>query len=218
MVTRHIIFDCDGVLVDSEPLSMRADVLLLKRHGIEMSEAEAHRRFVGKTFQAMLDEVSQQRHVKFPPGLSDEKDRMLADLFRTDLKIVDGMIETLQTLKDKGMTFSVASNSPRERVELALQLTSIADFMEDITTFEEVPLGKPAPDVFQRATTKSGCSVEECVAVEDSVTGVTSSVAAKLTTFGFTGTHTNPVAHGARLLQVGARPVFHRMAALSQLI
>ena len=55
MKLRHIIFDCDGVLVDSEPMSMRADVALLKRYGIEVSEAEARRRFVGTTFQAMLD-------------------------------------------------------------------------------------------------------------------------------------------------------------------
>ncbi len=69
----HIVFDCDGTLVDSEPLSMRADVALLARFGITMSEAEAHSRFVGKTFEAMLDEMTAEHGVAFPPGLNAEK-------------------------------------------------------------------------------------------------------------------------------------------------
>ncbi len=218
MVTRHIIFDCDGVLVDSEPLSMRADVTLLRRFGIEISEAEAHRRFVGTTFQAMLDEMARHHNINFPPGLSAEKDAMLADMYRADLKAVDGMASVLRDLQDRGYSFSVASNSPRERVGLALSLTGLGSFMDAVTTFEDVPNGKPAPDVFNLALERSGVARDECVAIEDSMTGVTSSVGAKLQTFGFTGTHENPIAHGARLMQQGAKPVFHRMAALPQLI
>jgi HAD superfamily hydrolase (TIGR01509 family) len=218
LVTRHIIFDCDGVLVDSEPLSMRADVTLMRRFGVEISEAEAHRRFVGTTFQAMLDEVAKQHNINFPPGLSDEKDTLLAQMFRTELKAVEGVASVLIALRHRGFSFSVASNSPRERVELALDLTGIATFMDAITTFEDVTQGKPAPDVFNLALKRSGVGLDECVAVEDSMTGVTASIGAKLQTLGFTGTHDNPIAHGARLMQLGAKPVFHRMAALPQLI
>jgi HAD superfamily hydrolase (TIGR01509 family) len=218
LVTRHIIFDCDGVLVDSEPLSMRADVTLLRRFGIEISEAEAHRRFVGTTFQAMLDEMASHHIINFPPGLSAEKDAMLAEMYRAELRAVDGMTETLQELRDRGFSFSVASNSPRERVTLALDLTGLSGFMDAITTFEDVANGKPAPDVFLRAQELSGVESDECVVIEDSMTGVTASISAKLRTLGFTGTHDNPVAHGARLMQIGAKPVFHRMAALPQLI
>jgi HAD superfamily hydrolase (TIGR01509 family) len=218
LVTRHIIFDCDGVLVDSEPLSMRADVTLMRRFGIEISEAEAHRRFVGTTFQAMLDEVARQHNVIFPPGLSDEKDALLTHMFHAELKAVEGLDSVLPALRDRGFSFSVASNSPRERVELALALAGIRSFMDQITTFEDVVNGKPAPDVFNLALERSGVGPDECVVIEDSVTGVTASVSANLQTLGFTGTHDDPVAHGARLMQIGAKPVFHRMAALPQLI
>ena len=66
MTSHHIIFDCDGVLVDSEPLSMRVDVEILAENGVNMSEEEAHARFVGKTFAAMIDEVSREYGVSFP--------------------------------------------------------------------------------------------------------------------------------------------------------
>ena len=77
----HFIFDCDGVLVDSEPLSMRVDVEILAENGIRMSEEEAHRRFVGKTFASMLDEMRQEFGVSFPADASSQKDlRLLAAL------------------------------------------------------------------------------------------------------------------------------------------
>ncbi len=75
----HLIFDCDGVLVDSEPLSMRIDVEILAENGVVMSEAEAHQRFVGKTFAAMLDEITREFGVDFPADTSSQKDtRLLA--------------------------------------------------------------------------------------------------------------------------------------------
>ena len=74
MASHHIIFDCDGVLVDSEPLSMKVDVEILSEHGVEMSEEEAHRRFVGKTFAAMIDEVAREYGVSFPADTSSHKE------------------------------------------------------------------------------------------------------------------------------------------------
>ena len=76
-----IIFDCDGVLVDSEPLSMRVDVAILAENGIRMSEDEAHARFVGKTFAAMIAEMEREHGVRFPADASAQKDRRLLDLY-----------------------------------------------------------------------------------------------------------------------------------------
>jgi HAD superfamily hydrolase (TIGR01509 family) len=211
---KHIIFDCDGVLVDSEPLSMRADVALLRQFGVNITEQEAHHRFVGKTFQAMLEDITAATGLTFPVGLSAEKDRMLAGLYHAELKAVEDMGHTLKILKDRRLSFSVASNSPKERVELALELTGMDGFFDAITTFEEVENGKPAPDVFFRAQEKSGVSADQCLVVEDSVTGVTAARAAGLRTCGFTGTHAEPAIHNERLIRVGADPVLHRMADL----
>ena len=215
---KHIIFDCDGVLVDSETLSMRADVSLLQQYGFTITEQEAHHRFVGKTFEAMLDEISAQSGVRFPSGLSHQKDRLLETMFRSDLRMVNGVTGVLLELQKRGITFSVASNSPKERVALALRLTGITRFFMSITTFEDVDNAKPAPDVYLRAVTKSGFASGQCAVVEDSTTGVISAVAANLKTFAFTGTHHDPQSHANAVLALGAHIAFETMSELPGLL
>jgi HAD superfamily hydrolase (TIGR01509 family) len=211
---RHIIFDCDGVLVDSEPISMRADVSLLQRYGIEISEAEAHNRFVGTTFQAMLDMMTAQHGVVFPEGLHEVKNRMVEDMYRRELQIVDGVLDVLQALKSKGLTLSIASNSPRDRVKLAVDLAGIAGYFESMTTYQDVKHGKPAPDVFLKAAERAGMAPVQCLVVEDSLTGVTASVAAKIRTIGFVGTHAHPQLHADALKSHGAAVTIGTMAEL----
>ena len=217
MTLKHVIFDCDGVLVDSEPLSMRADVMLLKQHGIEISEVEAHNRFVGTTFQAMLDMMTMQFGTVFPPGLHAVKNTMVEALYRSELKIVPGIVETLDALKARGLTISIGSNSPKKRVELAVELVGIADRFDRIVSYEDVANGKPAPDIFLRAAKLAGAAIDECSVVEDSLTGVTAAVAAGIRTIGFTGTHGHPEQHAKDLRRVGAAVVIARMSELVSL-
>lgn len=214
MMPRHIIFDCDGVLVDSEPISMRADVTILKQHGFVISERDAHERFVGKTFQAMLDDIVENEGVTFPPGLSDQKNRMMEELYQTELRIVPGVIDVLNHLKRKGIGMSIASNSPTARVELAIKLTGIKPYFSAITSVADVTQGKPAPDVFLRAAEIAGVSPADCLVVEDSTTGVTAAVAAKMRTLGFVGTHHDPDRQAGALKKLGAFAVLKRMDAL----
>jgi HAD superfamily hydrolase (TIGR01509 family) len=211
---KHVIFDCDGVLVDSEPLSMRADVLLLKQHGITMSEAEAHTRFVGTTFQAMLDMMSAQFGTVFPDGLHEVKNKMVEDLYRSELKIVDGVLDVLAALKARGVSISIGSNSPKRRVELAIELTGTAQHFDRIVTYQDVKQGKPAPDIFLEAARRSGASITECLVVEDSITGMTAATAAGIRTIGFTGTHGHPAQHAKDLKQAGAAVVIAEMIDL----
>jgi HAD superfamily hydrolase (TIGR01509 family) len=208
---RHVIFDCDGVLVDSEPLSMRADVMLLAQHGIEISEAEAHTRFVGTTFQAMLDMMTEQFGTVFPEGLQATKNTMVEALYRRELKIVPGVVDVLDALRALDLTISIGSNSPKKRVELAVELVGIADHFDRIVSYEDVTKGKPAPDIFLRAAELAGASIDECLVVEDSLTGATAAVAAGMRTIGFTGTHGHPEQHAKDLMRIGADVVVARM-------
>ena len=98
MTQVHFIFDCDGVLVDSEPLSMKIDVEILAENGVVMSEAEAHQRFVGKTFAAMLDEIRRDFGVSFPADASEQKDLRLLQLYARELKVVEGVLPALEAL------------------------------------------------------------------------------------------------------------------------
>ena len=218
MTLKHVTFDCDGVLVDSEPLSMRADVELLREFGINMSEAEAHTRFVGTTFQAMLDMMTAQYGTEFPPGLHEVKNRRVEDLYRAELKIVDGVADVLAELKRRGLGISIGSNSPRQRVELAVSLTGIASFFDRIVTYQDVANGKPAPDIFEKAASLAGVSIAECLVVEDSETGVTAATRAGIRTIGFSGTHHAPEQHAARLKAIGAASVIPDMKDLVSLL
>lgn len=216
MKSPHFIFDCDGVLVDSEPLSMKVDVQILAEHGIRMSAEEAHRRFVGRTFAAMLDEMGQEHGVSFPADTSNRKDRRLLDLYERELTAVDGVEAALSALEPQH--FSVASNSPCERVETALRITHLTRFFGNrITTFEHVARGKPEPDVFIEAARRAGYDPVDCIVVEDSVTGVTAAHRAGCFVLGFTGTNPHPDEHAAKLLEAGARVTFGHMRELPQI-
>lgn len=217
MTIEHIVFDCDGVLVDSEPLSMRIDVAILAEHGIIMSESEAHARFVGKTFAAMIDDMSREYGVTFPEGLSADKDRRLLELYQRELRAVEGIAAALAAIGR--FDHSVASNSPAERVATSLRLAGLTPWFGDrITTFEHVRHGKPEPDVFIEAAHRAGLSASRCLVIEDSVTGVTAASRAGCTVLGFTGTHGEPEAQGRRLLEAGAAIVFPRMPELPGLV
>ncbi len=218
MAYKHIIFDCDGVLIDSEPLSMRIDVELMREHGITITEAEAHHRFVGTTFEAMLVNMSQENGVTFREGLSEEKDRRLEELYRRELKAVPQLHEVLTAIHERGISCSVASNSPRSRVHLALDLIGASHYFKSVWTFQDVANGKPEPDVFLKALSESGVASHQCCVVEDSVTGATAAVAANLFTLGFTGTHETPAQHSVRLQNAGASRVINQLSEILHVI
>ena len=219
MSISHIIFDCDGVLVDSEPLSMRADVEILTRAGIKITEAEAHRRFVGTTFQDMIKALEKEHGTKLPENLSDLKNARMNELYRTELKLVRGVRDALEDIRNMGLSMSIASNGPKDRVKLALQLTGLLPYFKTaIVTYEEVPQGKPAPDMYLLAAKNAGAKADNCLVVEDSVTGVTAAVDAGCWTLGFTGTYEDQQSHGAKLKDIGAEAIFSKMVDLAALV
>ena len=202
MEFQHIIFDCDGVLVDSEPLSMKVDQELLAENGIVMSEEEVTRRFVGFTFAALIAKVELDFGVRLPEGISEEKDRRLLALYERALVATAGALDIARSL---GLPKSVASNSPRERVEAAFRITGLGAFFNgNITTFEDVRNGKPAPDIYLLAAERAGVSPSECLVIEDSQAGVISAVAAGCPVIGFAGLAHDRDAAALMLRQSGA--------------
>ena len=219
MTISHIIFDCDGVLVDSEPLSMRADVEILTRAGIRITEAEAHRRFVGTTFQDMIKALEKEHGTKLPENLSDIKNARMNEMYRTELKLVRGVRDALEDIRNMGLSMSIASNGPKDRVKLALQLTGLLPYFKNaIVTFEDVPQGKPAPDMYLLAAKNAGTKADNCLVVEDSIAGVTAAVDAGCWTLGFTCTYEDQQAHGTKLKDIGAEAIFGKMVDLPALV
>jgi HAD superfamily hydrolase (TIGR01509 family) len=208
----HVIFDCDGVLIDSERISMDVDIALLAENGVDLTEAEIHRRFVGTTFEAMVTVLEREYKRPLPPDLAARKDGMMLDLYRRDLKPVPGVIPMLNKLK---LPKSIGTNGPRARAMEALRMTGLEPFFGDrLTTYEDVKNGKPAPDIYLLAAQRAGFNPAHCLVVEDSATGVTSALAAGCKVIGFTGVAHDPVAKAKELQKLGVPHVIHDMGEL----
>ena len=205
----HVIFDCDGVLIDSEKISMTVDMALLAENGIHLTETEMYLRFVGPTFEDMVAGLEREYGKTLPPDLAARKDDMMLELYRRDLKPVPGVLHMLQKL---ALPKSIGTNGPRDRALEALRLTGLAPFFGDrLTTYEDVKYPKPAPDLYQLAAKRAGCNPAHCLVVEDSVTGATAALAAGCKVIGFTGVAHDPVAKARELKTLGVSHVIHDM-------
>ena len=184
---KAIIFDMDGVLIDSQPLHFEVDKLVL--HQVDypaqgkdvekyagMSNADRWAKYKKDyELQATIEELT-AAHVA-----------ALKDLFgnREDLKPIDGILPLLQMLKERGLSMSVASSSSYDFVYMVLDKLNIADYFDLVVSGEDMPKSKPEPDIFLATAQKHGCSVEECIVIEDSKNGVLAAKAAHMKCIGY---------------------------------
>lgn len=209
------IFDCDGVLVDSELVALRVLVEMMAGFGHTMSLAECRDAFMGMHNDDIVRGIEQRIGRALPGESQRMRARMLARLER-ELRPVPGVVETLARLDGPRC---VASSSDRERIGLTLRWTGLDRFFGDrIFSGLDVPRGKPAPDLFLRAAATMGIAPQDCVVVEDSVMGVVAGRAARMRVIGFTGgSHSDP-GHAERLRAAGAEVVISHMRDLDGLL
>ena len=206
-----VIFDCDGVLIDSELLSIRADQECLAECGIELSTEEILERYTGISFAGMVSDL-EARHGPLPADFFDRHRRRLWPLMESELRAIPGVTAVLDALTCQAC---VASSGRPDRLRHALSLVGLYDrFHPHIFSAVEVARGKPAPDLFLHAAQRMGVSPARCAVIEDSLPGVTAAVAAEMTTIGFVGaSHCRP-GDAARLVAHGAVAVIDDMAQL----
>jgi HAD superfamily hydrolase (TIGR01509 family) len=182
-----VIFDCDGVLVDSERLSIRLDAVLLERLGWPMSESEIVERFVGRTDAAMRAEI--EAHLGRDVGPEWEAfSQEYVRLFDAELQQVDGVAEAVDAVVAAGYATCVASSGDRAKIRRNLARTGLAErFGDRIFSAEDVVHGKPAPDLFLHAAAVMGSAPDRCAVVEDSRHGVAAARAAGMWAFGYGG-------------------------------
>jgi HAD superfamily hydrolase (TIGR01509 family) len=208
-----IIFDCDGVLVDSEHLSISLDAELLAELGWPMPESEIVERFVGRTEAAMRAEI--EAHLGRDIGAEwDAFAERYVRLFDEELQAVDGIAEAVDTIQAAGFLTCVASSGGHAKIRRNLALTGLAGrFGDRIFSGEDVEHGKPAPDLFLHASAAMGVAPARCAVVEDSRHGVAAARAAGMTAFGYGG----GVTPGAAL-EGPATTVFGDMRELASLL
>lgn len=213
MIPALVIFDCDGVLVDSEAIANRIMAEHITATGIPITYEDCRARFVGGTLQRVIDTVEQWLGKPLPPGWKQDFEARRNEAFRRELKAVPGIEEVLGLLVDQDREICVASSGTLEKMELTLGLTGLRGYFGDrLFSASMVAQGKPAPDIFLHAAEQMGRLPETCLVVEDSPTGVTAAVAAGMRVLGYAA-ESDP----ALLRAAGAQP-FADMAELRGLL
>jgi len=212
-----LIFDCDGVLVDSEYLFARVACECLAEIGIAISTEEAARRFAGVSINDMLAELARERGAAFPEGF-------LAHLMQREDEAYARGLEPLPGVRDAILSLDlprcVASSSLPERISASLVVTKLDDLFPARMRFSTVLVahGKPAPDIFLHAAREMGEAAGSCIVVEDSFAGVTGAVAARMRVIGFAGGRHCGKDHARRLEAAGADTVIAEMRLLPQAV
>jgi HAD superfamily hydrolase (TIGR01509 family) len=210
-MSRLVIFDCDGVLVDSEPIAVRIDVEMLAELGVTMSEAEVIERYVGRSPEVILAETEARLGRRVPEDWFERGEARIREAYLTELAPVDGIEEALGQIRDP---VCVASSSGHENLRFKLTLTGLYErFAGRIFSASEVANGKPAPDLFLHAAQQMGAAPADCIVVEDSRYGVAAARAAGMQVLGYAGGLTP-----AEVLQGPRTIVFDDMHELPQLI
>ena len=188
-----VIFDCDGVLVDSERLSIRVDVAYLERLGWPLSEAEIIERFVGRSDADMRAAIEEHLGAPIPPDVDEWFGHVYRQTFEAELEAVDGVRDVLDALVTADVPVCVASSGTHEKIRRSLELTGLGGYFgERIFSAVDVEHGKPAPDLFLHAAGSLGAPPEGCAVIEDSVYGVMAASAAGMRALAYGGGVTSP--------------------------
>jgi len=209
-----IIFDCDGVLVDSEIIAAQVESNLLTEAGYPISVEEMGERFAGMTWRNILLQIEQEADIPLSASLLDKSEKLLDARLARDVKVIEGVKFALARLTTQRC---ICSNSSSARLEMMLTKVGLKPYF-DGHVYSAKDLGpdrvKPKPDIFLHGAKQFGVAPERCVVIEDSSHGVHGARAAGMRVIGFTGaSHTYP-SHADRLTDAGAETVISRMADL----
>ena len=209
--TQLVIFDCDGVLVDSEPVANRTLGEMLRELGLDLTQEQIFQNFVGYSMPHVMREIEGMLGRPPPENfLRDLQARTFA-AFRTELQAMPGIESALDRL---GVPFCVASSGDHEKMRTTLGITGLwPRFAGRIFSITQVARGKPAPDVYLFAARQLGAEPSACVVVEDTPPGVQAGVAAGMTVFGFCA-HTPK----DKLEAAGAQRTFDDLRVLPQML
>jgi HAD superfamily hydrolase (TIGR01509 family) len=207
-----VIFDCDGVLVDSEPIINQAHAHVLTACGYPINEKDLVERFCGMSDPEMLKIIEREWGHALPTSYAERVGLMIEAGFLQSLAPIEGVAEALDSLT---LPICVASSSSLEQIRQKLKITGLlGPFGDRLFSATMVARGKPAPDLFLYAAQRLRTAPDRCVVIEDSPAGVDAARAARMTAIGFCGgSHCGPE-HPARLQEHGAALVVDDMHEL----
>lgn len=222
MSKRLVLFDCDGVLINTEEIGYKLVSDMLAQHNVYYSREAYVEMLSGITYEEFHAKLRRE-HPELPPSFQHDLRTRMKELEETQMKAIDGVKEMLQTLKDNDIPFAVCSNSGAENLIYKLKKTGLFEyFTPHIYSRHHVDNPKPAPDMYLLAAKDRGFKPEDCIVVEDTVTGTTAGVAAGMTVIGFVGeAHREDheadmlVNAGAKMIALNPQQVWEHIADMS---
>jgi len=209
-----VIFDCDGVLIDSERLTVAVEARMLTEMGWPITVDEVVRKFVGGSSDAMLAEIEQHLGAELTAEFDRRSTEKIVAAFHAELQPIDGVRELVEALHDSGVPTCIASSGSHRKMDLTLGITGLRPLFEGrIYSGSEVERGKPWPDLFLHAARSMDTEPSSCVVIEDSINGARAAVAAGMPCYGFAG----GLSRRSDLEATGAS-VFDTMAELQRLL
>lgn len=212
-----IIFDCDGVLVDSEPLAMRVLIAAIARQGVALDPIVAYRDYLGRSLATISTSLKDSHGMPLGREALESMRHDLYALYRQELRANPGVPQMLSRLE---VPFCVASSSQPERIRISLELTGLMQwFTPNVFSATMVERGKPAPDLFLHAAAAMGARPAHCLVIEDSPAGITAARAAGMQVFGYVGgSHIGPAGLHQTIEALQPDRIFDDMQALPDLV
>lgn len=211
-----IIFDCDGVLVDSEIIANRVLAAHLSRHGYPLTATECRERFIGRTIPGVIAMVRDQG-VDLPDDFESTLRTLDTEAFARDLKAVPGMQQTLERLSH--VPKCVASSGAPEKIRNSLTLTGLLKYFDPhLFSARDVKHPKPAPDLFHLAADRMSARPDACLVIEDTAVGIEGAKRAGMRVFGYIGGSHRTAADAPALRKAGADLIFEDMTQLPTLL
>mgnify|MGYP002634254769 CR=1 FL=1 len=212
-----VIFDCDGVLVDTEGLSNRILTRALQREGLDVDLQTVIRDNVGRSMASVRVWAEDLLGRALPPSFIDDVQAETFAAFRAGLEPIPGVAGAIDAVQAAGMPTCVASSGAVEKMQLTLGLTGLLDrFNGRLYSATMVKRGKPHPDIFLHAAAEMGCAPADAVVIEDSLPGVTGGVAAGMKVFAYAAPGCEDIGHGPEVLSAAGGIVFRDMAELPE--
>jgi HAD superfamily hydrolase (TIGR01509 family) len=211
-----VIFDCDGVLVDSEVISCRAHAETLTRHGYPITEEQVLHRFLGVSDREARQTIEREIGRPLPSDFEAQVKQATLKFYAGDLKAIAGVAAAIAAID---LPKCVASSGTPEKIRHGLECAGLYEQLTPhIFSATQVKRGKPAPDLFLFAAYQMRAAPKRCLVIEDSVPGVTGALAAGMTVLGFHGgSHCQP-GHADKLRDAGAAVLFDDMRQLPELV
>ncbi len=201
-MVKCIIFDCDGVLVDTEKIGNGILLAMAKEHGFEMELEDAYHHFNGRNLKDCFRYIEEAIDQKLPDNFETEYREKSFEAFKTQVKPMEGVIDFIKNIEKLNIPYCVASSGPEDKIRLNLEVAGLLDKFEN-KLFSSYQIGswKPEPGIFLHAAKEMGFDVKDCIVLEDSKAGVKAGISGGFKVYGFANGFNNEdlEAEGAEL-------------------